>query len=145
KASRRMGARAKAAETVLKLDEGDPVVHRTHGVGIYRGMVTREVHRPDGRPVTRDYVTLEYANGDTLFVPSDQVDAVARYQRGDRPNPMRLGGAQWEKAKNRVRGAVRDIAAELIRLYAARMHAPGHAFSPDGAMLRELEDAFAFV
>ena len=145
KASRRMGTRAKAAETVLKLDEGDAVVHRTHGVGIYRGMVTREVNGPDGRPVTRDYVQLEYANGDQLFVPSDQVDAVARYQGGDKPNPMRLGGAQWEKAKNRVRGAVRDIAAELIRLYAARMHAPGQAFSPDGSMQRELEDAFPYV
>ena len=145
RAGRRMGTRTKAAETVLKLDEGDAVVHRTHGVGIYRGMVTREVTGPDGRAVTRDYVKLEYANGDQLFVPSDQVDAVARYQGGEIPRPMRLGGAQWEKAKNRVRGAVRDIAAELIRLYAARMHAPGHAFSPDGAMQRELEDAFPHV
>ena len=145
RAGRRMGTRQKAADAVLKLAEGDAVVHRTHGVGIYRGMVTREVNGPDGRPVTRDYVTLEYANGDTLFVPSDQVDAVARYQGGETPRPMRLGGAQWEKAKNRVRAAVRDIAAELIRLYAARMHAPGTAFSPDGAMQRELEDAFPHV
>ena len=144
-AGRRMGARAKAADTVLQLSEGDAVVHRTHGVGIYRGMVTREVSGPDGRRVTRDYVKLEYANGDQLFVPSDQVDAVARYQGGEQPTPMRLGGAQWERAKNRVRGAVRDIAAELIRLYAARMHAPGTAFSPDGMMQSELEDAFPHV
>jgi transcription-repair coupling factor (superfamily II helicase) len=145
RASRRMGSRRKAADTVLALTEGDAVVHRTHGVGIYRGMITREVTGPDGRPVTRDYVKLEYANGDQLFVPSDQVDAVARYQGAEVPRPMRLGGAQWEKAKNRVRGAVRDIAAELIRLYAARMHSPGTAFATDGAMQRELEDAFQHV
>jgi transcription-repair coupling factor (superfamily II helicase) len=145
RASRRMGARTSAADAVLELAEGDPVVHRTHGVGIYRGMVTRDITGPNGERVTRDYVKLEYANGDQLFVPSDQVDAVARYQGGEKPAPMRLGGAQWEKAKTRVRSSVRDIAAELIRLYAARMHSPGFAVSPDGMMQRELEDAFQHV
>jgi transcription-repair coupling factor (superfamily II helicase) len=145
RAGRRMGSRASAAETVLALAEGDPVVHRTHGVGIYRGMITREVAGPTGETAKKDYVTLEYAKGDTLFVPSDQVDAIAKYQGGEKPSVMSLGGAQWERAKNRVRKAVRDIAADLIRLYAARLHAPGHAFDPDGAMQRELEDAFPHV
>jgi transcription-repair coupling factor (superfamily II helicase) len=90
-------------------------------------------------------VLLEYADGDTLYVPSDQVDAVTRYQGGESPTVMSLGGAQWERAKNRVRKAVRDIAADLIRLYAARMHSPGHPFSSDGTMQAELEDAFAHV
>jgi transcription-repair coupling factor (superfamily II helicase) len=145
RASRRLGTRSTAADAVLQLEEGDAVVHRTHGVGRYRGMVTREFPGMDGRTAKRDYVLLEYADGDTLYVPSDQVDAIARYQGGETPSVMSLGGAQWERAKNRVRKAVRDIAAELIRLYAARMHSPGHAFSPDGAMQAELEDAFAHV
>jgi transcription-repair coupling factor (superfamily II helicase) len=151
RASRRIGNRSSAADTVLQLDKGDAVVHRTHGVGRYRGMVTREFSgwagpgSGDGRLAKRDYVLLEYADGDMIYVPSDQVDAIARYQGGETPSVMSLGGAQWERAKNRVRKAVRDIAAELIRLYAARMHAPGHAFSPDGTMQSELEDAFAHV
>ena len=145
RAGRRLGTRTSAADAVLQLDEGDPVVHRTHGVGVYRGMITREHKGADGRTARRDYVLLEYADGDSLYVPSDQVDAISRYQGGETPNVMSLGGSQWERAKNRVRKAVRDIAAELIRLYAARMHSQGHAFTPDGAMQSELEDAFAHV
>jgi len=143
RASRRMGTRTAAADAVLDLEPGDAVVHRTHGVGRFVGMVTREISTPSGDVAKRDYVELEYAKGDRLFVPSDQVDAVAKYQGGEQPTIMRLGGAQWERAKNRVRKDVRDIAAELIRLYATRMHAQGHAYDPDGAMQRELEDAFA--
>ncbi len=145
RAGRRLGTRTAAAETALQLEMDDPVVHRTHGVGRYRGMITREFRGTDGSMAKRDYVLLEYADGDTLYVPSDQVDAISRYQGGEKPSVMSLGGAQWERAKNRVRKAVRDIAAELIRLYAARMHSPGHAFSPDGNMQSELEDAFAHV
>ncbi|MDX1511617.1 MAG: transcription-repair coupling factor [Nitriliruptorales bacterium] len=143
RATRRMGARRAAADTVSTLQPGDAVVHRTHGVGRFGGMVTRELRTPTGDVITRDYVLVEYAGDDSLYVPADQVDALARYQGGDPPNPMRLGGRAWERAKSRARGAVRDIAAELIRLYAARMHSPGHAFSPDGAMQQELEDSFA--
>jgi transcription-repair coupling factor (superfamily II helicase) len=85
RASRRLGTRTTAADAVLQLDEGDAVVHRTHGVGRYRGMVTREFPGLDGRTAKRDYVLLEYADGDTLYVPSDQVDAIARYQGGETP------------------------------------------------------------
>ncbi len=145
RASRRMGTRTSAADAVLQLEEGDAVVHRTHGVGRFKGMLTREFPATDGTVAKRDYVLLQYADGDTLYVPSDQVDAIARYQGGETPSVMSLGGAQWERAKSRVRKAVRDIAAELIRLYAARMHAPGHAFAPDGELQSELEDAFAHV
>ncbi|MEX2328394.1 MAG: transcription-repair coupling factor [Nitriliruptoraceae bacterium] len=145
RAGRRMGARGMAADVVVQLSKGDAVVHRIHGVGRYRGMVTRETTGPDGRLARRDYVMIEYGGGDTLYVPSDQLDVVARYQGGETPTVMTLGGAQWERAKNRVRGAVRDIAAELIRLYAARMHSPGHAFGLDGQLQAELEDSFAHV
>jgi transcription-repair coupling factor (superfamily II helicase) len=145
RAGRRLGSRKTAADTVLQLEPGDAVVHRTHGVGRFGGMVTRELADPDGRIAKRDYVLVEYAGGDTLYVPSDQIDALTRYQGGESPTVMSLGGAQWERAKNRVRASVRDIAAQLIRLYAARLHAPGHAFAHDGAMQSELEDAFAHV
>ncbi len=145
RAGRRLGTRTTAADAVLQLELGDPVVHRTHGVGRYRGMITREFPGLDGRTAKRDYVSLEYADGDTLYVPSDQVDAITRYQGGESPSVMSLGGAQWERAKNRVRKAVRDIAADLIRLYTARMHAAGHGFTPDGTMQAELEDAFVHV
>jgi transcription-repair coupling factor (superfamily II helicase) len=145
RSSKRARNRSTAADAVLQLEVGDPVVHRTHGVGTYRGMITREFPGERGRTAHRDYVVLEYAGEDTLYVPSDQVDAISRYQGGEKPSVMSLGGSQWEKAKTRVRKAVRDIAAELIRLYAARMHAPGHAFAPDGTMQTELEDAFAHV
>jgi transcription-repair coupling factor (superfamily II helicase) len=145
RAAKRARNRTTAADAVLQLEVGDPVVHRTHGVGTYRGMITREFPGERGRTAHRDYVVLEYAGEDALYVPSDQVDAISRYQGGEKPSVMSLGGSQWEKAKSRVRKAVRDIAAELIRLYAARMHAPGHAFAPDGTMQTELEDAFAHV
>jgi len=143
--SRRLGSKRTAAQTVLTLAPGDPVVHRTHGVGRFLGMITREFDGLDHGVARRDYVVVEYAGNDTLYVPSDQIDALNRYQGGETPALMSLGGAQWERAKTRVRAAVREMAAELIRLYAARMHAPGRAFAPDGQMQAELEDAFAFV
>jgi transcription-repair coupling factor (superfamily II helicase) len=145
RASRRLGTRKSAEETALDLSPGDHIVHRTHGVGRYLGMQTREVLTPSGDRASRDYVVLEYARGDRLYVPSDQVDAIARYVGADQPAVMRLGGAEWERAKRRVRGEVREIAAELIRLYTARMHAEGKAFSTDGPWQGELEDAFEHV
>ncbi len=145
RASRRMGSRKAASVVALELSDGDPVVHKFHGVGTFRGMTTRDVRMPSGDKGKQDFVKVEYAKGDVLFVPSDQIDALSRYQGGEAPKLMSLGGAQWERAKNRVRSSVRDIAAELIRLYTARMHSEGHAFSPDGAWQAELEDAFRYV
>ncbi|MDP9406074.1 MAG: transcription-repair coupling factor, partial [Actinomycetota bacterium] len=151
RASRRLPSRRPASETVLDLAPGDPVVHAVHGVGRYVGMVTRELRGPTtsvggaaAGTVTRDYVVLEYADGDRLFVPSDQVDAIARYVGGEQPRVMRLGGAEWDRAKSKVRKAVREMAGELIRLYQARMHAPGHAYAIDSAWQRELETAFPY-
>jgi transcription-repair coupling factor (superfamily II helicase) len=145
RASRRIGTRMRAADAVVALSDGDAVVHRTHGVGIFRGMVNRASEGLDGRMVRRDYVIVEYHGGDTLFVPSDQVDALTRYRGGDEPTVMRLGGAQWERARSRARGAAAELAAELVRLYTARLHAPGRAFAPDGDLQAELEDAFQHV
>ena len=146
--AKRLPSRRQAAETVLDLAPGDPVVHATHGVGRYVGIVTRELRGPTravgggSTTVTRDFVVVEYAGGDRLFVPSDNVDSITRYVGGEEPRVMRMGGADWERAKGKVRKAVRDIAAELIRLYQARMHAQGHAFGPDTTWQVELEQSF---
>ena len=149
RASRRLPSKRAASETVLDLEIGDPVVHSVHGVGRYAGIVTRQLRGPttavgggSAGAVTRDYVVIEYAGGDKLFVPSDQVDSIAKYVGGEEPKVMRMGGADWERAKTKVRKAVREMAAELIRLYQARMHSAGHAFAPDTGWQTELEQAF---
>jgi transcription-repair coupling factor (superfamily II helicase) len=122
------------------LTPGDHAVHRVHGVGRYAGIVHRELAGAE-----RDYLVLEYAEKDRLFVPSDQVGMVARYLGGDPPRLHRLGGSDWARATSRVKRAVRDMAGELVRLYSVRMAVPGHAFGPDTPWQRELEDAFAFT
>jgi len=88
---------------------------------------------------------LEYAKGDRLYVPTDQLDIVTRYTGGEAPSLDRIGGADWAKRKGKARKAVKEIAAELIRLYSARMASPGYAFGPDTPWQREMEDAFAFT
>ncbi|MSY16706.1 MAG: hypothetical protein F2675_02220, partial [Actinobacteria bacterium] len=95
----------------------------------------------------REYLVVEYAPSkrgqpaDRLYVPTDQLDLVTRYIGGESPSVHRLGGADWEKSKGRARKAVKQIAGELIKLYAARQATKGHAFGPDTPWQRELEDA----
>jgi len=121
------------------LNPGDYVVHHQHGVARYGGMVKQGIGGAE-----RDYLLLEYRGGDRLYVPSDQIDAVRHYTGGDSPSLNRLGGGDWQRAKSRIRSAVRDIAEELVALYRQRSTAAGHAFSPDTPWQRELEDAFPF-
>ncbi len=100
---------------------------------------------------TREYLVIEYAPskrghpGDRLFVPMDALDQITRYVGGEAPSLDRMGGADWNKRKARARKAVREIAAELIKLYAARQASQGHAFGPDSPWQRELEDNFTYV
>jgi transcription-repair coupling factor (superfamily II helicase) len=146
KGERRMPSRRRNSVDPLQLRAGDYVVHEQHGVGRYVEMIQRTV-----QGATREYLLIEYAAsrrgqpGDRLFVPTDQLDQVTKYVGGESPTLHRLGGADWQKAKGRARKAVKEIAAELIRLYAARTSAPGFAFSPDTPWQRELEDAFPYV
>ncbi|MFC0036730.1 transcription-repair coupling factor [Actinomadura rayongensis] len=140
KDARRMPSRRRGGIDPLQLQVGDYVVHEQHGVGRYVEMVSRTV-----QGATREYLILEYARGDRLFVPTDQLEELTRYVGGEAPSLHRLGGAEWQKAKSRARKAVRQIAGELIRLYSARMASPGHAFSPDTPWQRELEDAFPYT
>jgi transcription-repair coupling factor (superfamily II helicase) len=135
----RLAGRA-AGAFARDLNTGDYVVHRVHGVGRYLGMVHRAIAETE-----RDYLLLEYAAGDRLYVPADQVDAIAAYVGGERPRLHRLGSGDWPRATARVRRAVRDMAGELVRLYTARMAAPGQRSGPDTPWQRELEDAFPFV
>jgi transcription-repair coupling factor (superfamily II helicase) len=143
---RRLPSRGRATVDPLQLRPGDFVVHEQHGVGRYVEMTQRTV-----QGATREYLVLEYAParrgqpGDRLYVPTDQLDQVTRYVGGESPSLHRLGGADWAKTKGRARKAVRQIAAELVRLYSARMASPGVAFGPDTPWQRELEDAFPYV
>ncbi|MFC9976897.1 transcription-repair coupling factor [Spirillospora sp. NPDC127200] len=137
---RRMPSRRRGGIDPLQLRAGDYVVHEQHGVGRYVEMVSRNV-----QGATREYLILEYAKGDKLFVPTDQLEELTRYVGGEAPSLHRLGGADWQKAKSKARKAVKQIAGELIRLYSARMASPGHAFAPDTPWQRELEDAFPYV
>ncbi len=143
---RRLPSRRRNTVDPLQLKPGDYVVHEQHGVGRYIEMVQRTV-----AGATREYLVVEYAPskrgqpGDRLYVPTDQLDQVTRYVGGEQPTLDKMGGADWQKRKGRARKAVKEIAAELIRLYAARMSAPGHAFGPDTPWQRELEDAFPYI
>jgi len=142
----RLPSRRRNMVDPLQLRPGDFVVHEQHGVGRYVEMAQRTV-----QGATREYLVIEYAPsrrgqpGDRLYVPTDQLELVTKYVGGEQPTVHRLGGADWQKAKGRARRAVREIAAELIRLYAARTASPGFAFGPDTPWQRELEDAFPYV
>ena len=131
---------ARRADAVaLELTPGDYAVHRIHGVGRYVGIRRRSVAGAE-----RDYLVLEYAQGDRLSVPTDQVGMVAKYVGGELPRLNRLGTNDWVKTTARVKRAVRDMAGELVRLYSVRMSVPGHAFGPDTPWQAEMEDAFPF-
>jgi transcription-repair coupling factor (superfamily II helicase) len=123
------------------LSPGDLVVHVHHGIGIYRGMVRLLLHGAE-----RDYLELEYAQGDRLYVPTDQIDLVQRYigVEGQQPRIHRLGGVEWEREKKRVREATRELARELLQLYALRETVQGHAYGPDTPWQQELEATFEF-
>lgn len=124
------------------LAANDWVVHVDHGVGRFTGLVRRMI---DG--MEREYLCVEYDKGDQLFVPIFQADRLSRYIGPDNRSPKltRLGGGEWRTAKARVRGAVREIAEELLQLYAKRQIAIGHAFSPDSPWQSELEASFPYI
>ncbi|MBB2985688.1 transcription-repair coupling factor [Terracoccus luteus] len=143
---RRMPSRRRNQVDPLQLRPGDHVVHEQHGVGRFVEMMQRTV-----QGATREYLVIEYAAsrrgqpGDRLFVPTDQLDQVTKYVGGEEPSLNKMGGSDWTKTKSRAKRYVKQIAADLIRLYSARQATKGHAFGPDTPWQRELEEAFAYV
>ena len=142
----KLPSRRKKSIDPMQLRPGDYVVHEQHGVGRFVELVQRTI-----AGATREYLVIEYASskrgqpGDRLYAPTDALDQVTRYVGGENPSLDRLGGADWAKRKGRARKAVKEIAAELIRLYSARTAAPGYAFGADTPWQRELEEAFPYV
>jgi len=141
-----LASRRKNRIDPLSLKEGDFIVHQVHGIGRFIEMAERVVNG-----TKREYLVIEYASskrgqsGDRLYLPTDSLDQVTKYVGGEAPSLHHMGGADWQKAKGKARKAVKQIAAELIQLYAARTSSPGFAFSPDTPWQRELEDAFPYV
>ncbi|HEY6399134.1 MAG TPA: transcription-repair coupling factor [Solirubrobacteraceae bacterium] len=124
------------------LRSGDIVVHEDHGIARFAGFDTKTV-----AGVTRDYLYLEYAGSDRVFVPVDQLAKISRYvgAGGAHPPLSKLGGTRWDTIKARARRAAQELAGELLNLYAERRRREGHAFAPDSDWQREFEDAFPFV
>ena len=143
---KRLAAKRRNTVDPLALTAGDLVVHDQHGIGRFVEMVERTVGG-----ARREYLVLEYASGkrgqqaDRLFVPMDSLDQLSRYVGGEQPGLSRLGGSDWANTKTKARKAVREIAGELVSLYAKRQAAPGHAFAPDTPWQAEMEDAFGFT
>ncbi|MGB0386239.1 MAG: transcription-repair coupling factor [Ardenticatenaceae bacterium] len=134
--------RASTESFFSEIKEGDFVVHSEHGICIYQGLIQREISG-----MIREYLELEYAKGDKLYVPVHKADRVAKYVGpGDRqPTIHRLGTADWESARRRAKKAVEEIAEELLELYAARATIKGHAYSPDTPWQAEMEARFPFT
>lgn len=134
----------------LALTPGDFVVHDTHGIGKFIKMAERTIKTGD-EASRREYIVLEYQPakrgqpGDQLWVPMESLDLLSKYTGGEKPSLSKMGGSDWKNTKRKARAAVREIAGELIELYAKRQAAPGRAFGPDTPWQHEMEDAFPFV
>ncbi|MCR6545342.1 transcription-repair coupling factor [Dehalobacterium formicoaceticum] len=139
--NRRPMRKGEQIASFLDLKVGDYVVHVNHGIGRYMGVERLEIGDAE-----RDYLLLQYAGADKLYVPTDQVDLIQKYvgNEGQAPKVYKLGGTEWNRVKAKVRSSVQDIAKELLDLYAAREAVQGYAFSPDTVWQKEFEDAFPF-
>jgi transcription-repair coupling factor (superfamily II helicase) len=146
KSVNKLPSRRRKQIDLLTLNAGDYLVHEQHGIGRYLELANRQVGKAQ-----REYLVIEFAASkrgqpaDRLYLPTDQLDQITKYVGGETPTLNRLGGTDWEKTKGRARKAVKQIAAELIRLYSIRQTSKGFAFSPDTPWQKELEDAFAYV
>ena len=125
-----------------ELSIGDFVVHERHGLGIYRGIEKVEVDK-----VVKDYIKIEYRGGSNLYILATQLDALQKYAGADAdrtPKLNKLGGQEWKKTKTRVKGAVRNIARELVELYAVRQEKEGYVCGPDTVWQKEFEEMFPY-
>lgn len=124
-----------------ELKVGDYVVHENHGLGIYQGIEKIEIDK-----VAKDYMKISYAAGGNLYIPATQLDLIQKYASADAKKPKlnRLGGQEWQKTKSRVRGAVKEIAKDLVELYAARQEKEGFVYGKDTVWQKEFEEMFPF-
>ena len=125
-----------------ELSIGDFVVHEKHGLGIYRGIEKVEVDR-----IVKDYIKIEYRDGSNLYIPATQLDCLQKYSGADAakaPKLNKLGTQEWNKTKSKVRGAVKNIAKELVELYAVRQEKEGYVCGPDTVWQREFEEMFPY-
>jgi transcription-repair coupling factor (superfamily II helicase) len=149
KSDRKLARRRGQQVDPLQLKPGDFVVHEIHGIGKFKELAQRS-NGSGPRQHTREYLVIEYAPpkrgypGDTLFVPTDQLDMLTRYVGGEAPVLSKMGGTDWARVKGNARKAVRKIAIDLVKLYSARMKSRGYAFGPDTPWQHELEEAFSF-
>ncbi|MCH5321505.1 MAG: transcription-repair coupling factor [Eubacterium sp.] len=131
-----------AIHSLDELSVGDYIVHNIHGIGIFEGINALEINK-----VKKDYIKISYAKGDTLYVPVTQLDLVSKYigpKEDTRVKINRLGSPEWKKTKAKVRSSVKDMAKELIALYAKRMSTKGHAFMEDSDLQRDFELRFEY-
>ena len=138
-AERRRSATKTFLSDLRDLKVGDFVVHVDHGIGMFVGL--KQIGVGDAM---QEFLELRYAGDDKLFLPVERLDLVQKYTGATAPPMDKLGGTSWEKAKTRVKKAMRDMAEELLKLYAARKAVPGYAFSPDSHWQQEFEDAFEY-
>lgn len=128
-------------QSFSELKMGDYVVHENHGLGIYQGIEKMEVDK-----VSKDYMKISYAAGGNLYIPATQLDLIQKYASADAKKPKlnKLGTQEWAKTKTRVRGAVKEIAKDLVELYAARQQTQGFSYGPDTVWQQEFEEMFPF-
>ena len=128
-------------QSFSELKPGDYVVHENHGLGIYRGIEKVEVDK-----VMKDYIKIEYAKGGNLYILATQLEMIQKYAGSDarKPKLNRLGGSEWTRTKSRVRGAVQEVAKDLVQLYAVRQQKDGYAYGPDTVWQTEFEELFPF-
>ncbi len=133
----------KSIHSLDEINKGDYIVHATHGIGIFDG-----IHKMQIGGITKDYIKIQYAKQDVLMIPVTQLDLISKYITPNGENAKvkinRLGTGDWEKTRNKVKGAVKDMAAELTKLYSIRMNSEGYAFSPDIDMQSDFERRFEF-
>ncbi|MBS5545589.1 MAG: transcription-repair coupling factor [Lachnospiraceae bacterium] len=124
-----------------ELSVGDYVVHEEHGLGIYRG-----IEKVERDKVTKDYIKIEYGDGGNLYLPATRLESIQKYSGADgrKPKLNKLGGSEWAKTKSRVRGAVQEIAKDLVKLYAARQEKNGFQYGPDTVWQKEFEELFPY-
>lgn len=141
KKKRRKVYEGQKIQNFSELKVGDYVVHENHGLGIYQGIEKIEVDK-----ITKDYMKITYAGGGALYILATQLDLIQKYAGADAKKPKlnKLGSGQWAKTKSQVRGAVREVAKDLVELYATRQQAEGFVYEPDTVWQKEFEEMFPF-